>query len=396
MKLSLLKISAALFCLSFSVQAGADGGDPQWGTGTIGSGQCLYCSLQQKRLASTVIAQITNTLRHHMDFRHIRVDTPYRYALDASGRLQDFTIETDDGLLDIYLDQDVYRARRIPADHHSEMAAVNGCCMGADQKRQIYMAGEASELSDRFRELLMHDLEGGVELIDGDQFRLVVEKQYSGNGLFRYGPIQALEVCRGDLKLTAVRYKGEYYDETGCALKSRFLRFPLAYRYVSSQFQGSRRHPILGGLRPHKGVDIAAPVGVSVSAIADGEVKTAAWLNGYGRTVVLIHGDGYESLYAHLSKFGPHIKEGATVHRREVIGKVGMTGLTTGPHLHFGLTRYGVQCDPLKEDYPRAIITDEADLAAFMSKKERLASILYPVESAPILTAEMPKPGPRH
>ncbi len=227
-----------------------------------------------------------------------------------------------------------------------------------------------------FQKVLEDHLEPAYEIQTGDYFKIVVEKIYAGAWMMRYGEIAAFEICRGTKRFTAIRCEDGYYDPTGRSLKAQFLSVPLHYQFISSAFMKSRRHPILGGLRPHHGIDFAAPVGTPVWSIADGEVVVASRLNGFGLTVVVRHAYGYETCYAHLCRFGKDVRVGAHVRQRQVIGFIGMTGQTTGPHLHFGLTRDGQYRNPLKEVFPRACIRDGQALDCFESKCEKMLSML--------------------
>jgi murein DD-endopeptidase MepM/ murein hydrolase activator NlpD len=360
----------------FSTPAASEGPvGSTWYIGQVASGQCLYTSLQTKQLPARTIHRIVSGLKGYLDFDSIPPHTAYHIELDPQGELLEFTIESGHGLLflsagparDVVHRSELIRTMRIET--------VSGQFQ-EDRSQTIRIAGEASELIHRFEKVLSQDLDSAVEFQRGDRFRIVVQKIYEGRRLFRYGRIEAFELRKEKACSLAIRYKGEYYDEKGRSLKELFLRVPLHYQFVSCEFMKARRHPILGGVRPHRGIDFAAPYGTPVWAVADGQVMTAGWLHGYGRTVVLQHDYGYESLYAHLSDFGPEIHAGGTVKQKQVIGYIGTTGLSTGPHLHYGLTKDGFYRDPLKEAFPRATITDEGEMLAFQAKKEMIRSIL--------------------
>jgi murein DD-endopeptidase MepM/ murein hydrolase activator NlpD len=132
-----------------------------------------------------------------------------------------------------------------------------------------------------------------------------------------------------------------YFDQTGKSVKSAFLKAPLQFRRISSYFTTSRFHPILKYVRPHLGIDYAAPSGTPVSSIGDGIVVKASYSKGFGNLVVIKHSNGYETSYGHLSKYGKGIRRGVRVKQGQVIGYVGMTGLATGPHLDFRIKLNG-------------------------------------------------------
>ncbi len=139
-----------------------------------------------------------------------------------------------------------------------------------------------------------------------------------------------------------------YYDEKGKSLTSFLLKTPLTYKRISSKFTYKRWHPILKRYRAHLGVDFAAPTGRKVFAAADGRIIHKGRKGGYGKTVMIRHKNGLKTLYAHLSAYNSRIKVGSWVKQGNYIGKVGSTGRSTGPHLHFGLYKNGRAVDPLK------------------------------------------------
>ena len=139
-----------------------------------------------------------------------------------------------------------------------------------------------------------------------------------------------------------------YYTPTGEAVSRTFLRYPVEFTEISSGFSLERFHPIRREWRPHWGVDLAAPSGTPVRAAASGVVSESGWETGLGRTVRLDHTGGVVSTYGHLSEIAPAVVAGASVERGQVIGYVGSSGLSTGPHLHYELTREGVHVDPLE------------------------------------------------
>ncbi len=154
--------------------------------------------------------------------------------------------------------------------------------------------------------------------------------------------------------LTGVSYRDEagrlaYYDASGRSVKKMFLRAPLDFTRITSGFSHARRHPILGGLRPHLAIDYGAPAGTPVRAVADGVVEAAGWAGGYGLSVTVKHPRGYASMYNHLSRLD--VREGAPVRQRQVIGRVGSTGLSTGPHLDYRVMKNGRPVDPLGEKF---------------------------------------------
>ncbi|GHT41101.1 hypothetical protein AGMMS49921_03630 [Endomicrobiia bacterium] len=159
-----------------------------------------------------------------------------------------------------------------------------------------------------------------------------------------------------------------YFDETGKSLKSAFLKAPLQFRRVSSHFSTGRMHPILKCIRPHLGIDYAAPIGTPVSSVGDGIVVKAGGNRGFGNLVVIKHPNGYETYYGHLSKYGKGIKEGTRVKQEQVIGYVGMTGLATGPHLDFRIKLNGNFFNYMTIKQPPTTILRGEDKKEFKTK----------------------------
>ena len=188
------------------------------------------------------------------------------------------------------------------------------------------------------------------DLQDGDTFRVMTERLTLATGAVKIGRIIATTFKLSGRVMTAVRYasgsvKGEYFDDQGKSLRSAFLHAPVEFRYISSAF-GLRLHPILGIMRSHKGTDYAAASGTKVRSIGDGVVTSADWVGGYGNMVEIRHPNGYVTRYGHLRAFASGIHAGTRVVQGSTIGFVGMTGLATGPHVHFELLIGGEQRDP--------------------------------------------------
>jgi hypothetical protein len=218
--------------------------------------------------------------------------------------------------------------------------------------------GELPALVVQFAEVLSYEVDFLTECNEGDSFEMLLDKCYVDKSFFRNG------------RLYAVHYRGQvgnyygfyfrspgghwdFYNEKGQSLRKTVLRSPLTFAKVTSYF-GRRFHPILRTYRQHQGVDYGAPTGTPASVIADGTVTKAGWSGGYGNLVEVRHSGGLMSRYGHLSRYGPGIKVGRHVRQGQTVGYVGMTGLATGPHLHFEIRRNGAPVNPLKVIPPRA------------------------------------------
>jgi murein DD-endopeptidase MepM/ murein hydrolase activator NlpD len=163
-----------------------------------------------------------------------------------------------------------------------------------------------------------------------------------------------------------------FFGRDGSTLEHRFLRYPLTFDRVTSGFSSRRPHPILQGSKPHNGVDFAARPGTPVHAVGSGKIIDARWHGRYGRTIRVEHDGGFVSGYAHLQGFAAGVRVGAAVRKGQIIGYVGVSGLTTGPHLHFSVARDGRYLDPLGRDLPKRPSLDESALVAFRQSAERI------------------------
>lgn len=220
----------------------------------------------------------------------------------------------------------------------------------------------------------------------GDEFRVAYEVIHDGNGGgLRGGRVLAAEIDTGRRQLQAVYFddgteRGSYYAPDGKSLGRGFLRYPLEFTRISSQFTRSRFHPVLGVRRPHFGVDFAAPVGTPIRAIGPGRIATAGWKGGNGRFVKIEHHSGIASSYSHLRSIANGIRPGARVERGQVIGTVGASGLATGPHLHFAMYRNGVYVNPMRFQLPSSPPLTADRMPAFERTRDEVLEQLATAE----------------
>jgi len=190
----------------------------------------------------------------------------------------------------------------------------------------------------------------------GDRFKVIYEEEFIGEESIGISKIHAALFEHLGQPIYAIPFIQDstmsFYDTTGASLRKAFLKAPLRYSRISSRFSGARYHPVLKTVRPHHGVDYAAPAGTPVVSIGDGRVTQTAYENGSGRIVRITHNSVYSTAYMHLSRFGPGIAPGVYVKQGQVIGYVGSSGLSTGPHLDFRFYRNGYAVNPLKVDAP--------------------------------------------
>lgn len=228
-------------------------------------------------------------------------------------------------------------------------------------EHSLFQAGQAAGLPDtiilKLAEIFGWDIDFALDVRAGDTFSVIYEEKYLYGRKSADGAVLAAEfVNQGDAH-RAIGFRnadGEiaYYTPEGRNVRRPFLRTPVRFSRVSSNFSASRYHPILKTWRAHRGVDYAAPAGTPVRATAGGRVAFAGWNDSYGKVVFIDHGHGYSTLYAHLSRIRPGVESGKPIAQGDVLGYVGQTGLATGPHLHYEFQVNGVHKNPLTFELP--------------------------------------------
>ncbi|MFO0072373.1 MAG: M23 family metallopeptidase [Gemmatimonas sp.] len=212
---------------------------------------------------------------------------------------------------------------------------------------QAFPERQRTELAYALADILEYRVDLSRDLQKNDSVRVLVERQTAENGLVRPGDIIAARITVDGKPVETMRFtqgnRPAYFDGDGKAMRAAFLRAPLAFRRISSVF-GLRRHPILGTLRRHQGMDYAAAAGTPVRALGNGRVAFAGWKGGYGKTIEIRHTNGFVTRYGHLRAI--NVRAGQSVSISQTIGQVGSTGLSTAPHLHFEVLVNGVHRDP--------------------------------------------------
>ncbi len=343
--------------------------------GRVKEKSTLFGSLTEKNIPMRWIELIVSKLKPYVNFKKIKGGT-YHLFTDVKGELVKFIFEASPTeVYEIGKDSQGYTATKKEVPLETYWVRIAG-----EIRSSLFEAvdaiGEEDQLVTGFSEILAWEIDFYKDVREGDRFKVVVEKVYKGDQFIRYGPIHGVEYDRGDRKIRGISYQGEYYNENGISLRKAFLKAPLRFNRISSRFSRARRHPILGGVRPHFGVDYAAPTGTPIWAVADGTVISCGWGGGFGNQVVLRHPNGYVTYYGHLSRYGPGIRTGARVVQKQIIGYVGSTGLSTGPHLDYRLVRGGQLRNPLKESFPAGLPIKRGEMERFQKRKDEMITWL--------------------
>ena len=335
----------------------------------------LFKSLEKKRIPIRWIDLIVSKLRPHLNFKKIK-GGDYRFISDANGELERFVYEA--GPTDVYeivKGTTGYTAQKIDVPVETYLVKVVGE-IRSSLFEAIDAAGEQDLLTIAFAEILAWEVDFYKDVREGDRFKVVVEKIFKEQEFIRYGLIRAVEYRGAEKTIKGIKYREGYYDEKGISLRKAFLKAPLRFNRISSRFSQARRHPILGGLRPHLGTDYAAPPGTPVWAVGDGTIVSCGWNGGYGNQVVLRHMNGYVTYYSHLSRYGPGIRSGVRVKQKQILGYVGSTGLSTGPHLDYRWVKDGKFRNPLKEGFPTGAPIEKEDLEEFQKARDEMLNWL--------------------
>lgn len=330
---------------------------------TIRYGETLAGLLQDCAVLPGDIVRTVSVLQKTFDPRDLRAGYSIQVAIDSTGALHELLYRPSPEIT-VRVERDANGELMSRCDTlalTSEVFLLTG-----EVESTLYGAvlehGEKPELLMDFTDILQWDVDFLYDTQRGDRFRILFEKLFvtapDGQREFvRYGRILAASYEPKHLSpekfFTAFYFKpeggkGGYFDRAGNSFQKTFLKSPLSYRRISSYFSLGRRHPILNKVRAHTGVDFAADAGTPVVASANGTIQEVGWKGGYGNCVVIAHKNHFTTLYGHLSRFAASLKAGDNIAQSDVIGYVGSTGLSTGPHLHYTMFINGQAIDPLK------------------------------------------------
>jgi murein DD-endopeptidase MepM/ murein hydrolase activator NlpD len=250
-------------------------------------------------------------------------------------------------------------------------------------------SGEAPELAMTLVDIFGWDVDFALDLRSGDTFKVILEKRYRDGALAGYGKVLAAELVNQGKTYQGFVFQNkdgelEYYDAKGRSLRRTFLKTPIDYGRISSGFSWNRFHPIKKEWCPHPAIDYAAPVGTPVRTVGDGTVAEAARNGASGRFLRIRHNSVYETAYGHLSRYARGIRKGAKVHQGQVIGYVGNTGMSTGPHLDFRMKRNGRYVNPRRVIAPASAPVPKEHIQAF---REAIEPLMAELEAATIPVA---------
>lgn len=362
---------------------------PRTVDGKVAKGESLGKILRGKDglgLSAAAADELIRAVGPVFDLRGLRDGQAYSITIGDDGRVHAFSL-TVSKTVTVRVERDVATGVlggvKDEAATRVEVREIGGR-IDSSLYQSVKDAGEDGALVAFFVDVFAYDVDFYNDTRDGDTFRVVVEKEYKDQEFLRYRRILAAEYAGAAGTFRAFYWQpgdkpGRYYDETGASVEKSMLKTPLKFARVSSGFNPRRMHPVLHKVKGHFGTDFACPVGTPVWAAADGVITQRGPNGGAGNMMTIRHDNGLVTIYMHLSKFTPGLKVGDRVQAKTVIALSGNTGLSTGPHLHFGVKQNGVYVDFQSLKPARAAGVPRKELPRFKAEiaplVERMAAI---------------------
>ena len=360
---------------------------------TIRAGDNLALIFKKNHIDKRILHQLVHQTKHGKQLARIRPGQKIEFDLNEAqqpvrivwqkNRLESLTFEFDP-------QQKHYISSLLQRQVDIQQNFVNVIITDS-----LFASARRAGLSEKFTMRLAHlfgwDIDFALDIRKGDSFSVLYNEHYLDGKKIGNGKILAAEFVNQNKVYQSIYYtdasgKGDYYDARGYSKRRAFLRTPVAFTRISSRFSSGRKHPILNRIRAHHGVDYAAPKGTPIKATGDGKIVFKGRKGGYGRVIQIQHGSKYMTVYAHMSAYNRKLHKGSRVRQGQVIGYVGMSGLATGPHLHYEFRVNGVHRNPLTVKLPKAspinpkyrkdfLVYSENMLSRLKSQKQRFVAL---------------------
>jgi murein DD-endopeptidase MepM/ murein hydrolase activator NlpD len=339
----------------------------------IGRNQTFYEALRAQDAPHTDIMALVQACQPYRNLRRVKRGDEFRVCQAADGGIRRLSFDLDEeSYLTFRREGDIYTVLERTYPVEQRVCAVSGT-IKSSLYASLKAAGAPLSLAPKMNDILGWEIDFQRDLRQGDTFRILYEEIWREGALVRTGSILALSYVNRSRTLQAYHFtdmdgRPGYYDADGNNLQKQLMRAPLEYSRISSGFSWRRFHPVLKRYMPHLGIDYAAPVGTPVRASGGGTILEAGHKRGNGRYIKIRHDNrAYESYYLHLSRFATGIKKGATVSQGQVIGYVGATGYSTGPHLDYRVKKNGTFVNPRQLKLPAAEPVSATSRTAFRS-----------------------------
>ena len=350
-------------------------------TGEIHAGESFDLAMKRLEVSETVRLDIIKGFGKSLDFKMLQPGDRFTIVLDQGNSIARATYES--GLLNTHILQrnadGNYGATKqaVPLEYRVER--ISGVIASS-----LYAAfselGEGPRLIHAYADIFASKIDFNTETRGGDRFELLVEKYFKDDVFVGYGKILVARYQRQNAEYQGYHFASEntpagHFDQNGEALGTWFIRSPIPFGRVTSRFTMRRKHPVDGVVRPHLGVDLAAPRGTSVMATAEGKVEYIGRKGGFGKTIILRHHGGYKTYYGHLNGYKKGLKKGSTVQQKDIIGYVGSTGISTGPHLDYRIKYNGVFRNPFGIKFKAKTVLKDEELALFLQSSAEIAEL---------------------
>lgn len=331
-------------------------------------------------------ADLARLLKHPglaMEMRRLRPGQELAFDLPVGGPLRGFRYTRMGEKVELDLTGEKIVETAVPQEVTVRTVVLTGNVGDSLFKSARKVGLTQQNLKELTDDIFKYDIDFDSDLSDNDRFSVVVDQTWRDGKLVKTGPVLAATITADGKLYSGFLFERDgrrsYFTADGRSLERAFIRMPIPYARLTSGF-GGRRHPVLGKQRMHKGVDYGAPTGTPIMAAGEARVKSVGWQGGYGKAVELDHGQGKTTFYAHMSRFA-NIRPGQRIAQGTVIGYVGSTGLSTGPHLHYEFRVNGVHRNPLSITLPPPAPLSGAMLARFKGETSRALGKIREVEN---------------
>ncbi|VVN77819.1 hypothetical protein PS718_00851 [Pseudomonas fluorescens] len=343
----------------------------------VAKGDTLSTLFEKVGLPATAVHDVLASDKQAKQFSQLKRGQKLEFELNPEGQLTSLHSKVNDvETITLTKNDKGFTFNRITTKPTVRTAYAHGV-INSSLSQSAARAGLSHSMTMDMASVFGYDVDFAQDIRQGDEFDVIYEQKVVNGKAVGTGPILSARFTNRGKTYTAVRYTNKqgnssYYTADGNSMRKAFIRTPVDFARISSKFSMGRKHPILNKIRAHKGVDYAAPRGTPIKAAGDGKVLLAGRRGGYGNTVIIQHGNTYRTLYGHMQGFAKGVKTGGSVKQGQVIGYIGTTGLSTGPHLHYEFQVNGVHVDPLGQKLPMADPIAKAERARFLAQSQPL------------------------
>ncbi|MFC1844077.1 M23 family metallopeptidase [Thermodesulfobacteriota bacterium] len=350
-------------------------------TGELKRGESFDLAMKRLKVSDSVRLNVIKGFQKSLDFKMLHPGDRFSIILEQDNSIARATYESSllkTHILERNEDGNYWSTRQaVPLEYRIERLSgvIDSSLYAAFCK-----LGEEPKLIHAYADIFASKIDFNTETRVNDRFELLVEKYYKDDVFVGYGKILVASYKKQNIEYQGYHFASEntpsgYFDQKGEALGTWFIRSPIPFGRVTSRFTMKRKHPVDGIVRPHLGVDLAAPRGTAVMATAEGRVEFIGRKGGFGKSIILRHHGGYKTYYGHLNGYKKGLNKGSIVQQKDIIGYVGSTGKSTGPHLDYRIQLNGVFRNPFGIKFKAKTILKDEELALFLQSSNMVAEL---------------------